>query len=168
MTDRSDSDPRPVVAPRGRGQGEYSSPIRDKVSLDSATPQLRSDAPRLDDASLADKLSITGEVLGHMAVALSAHSPDGLAQLQLVIDTTPPHLRSLMHGVSLDSEGQLDEARLVHNLRSRLPSEQPLLLMGGLIDLLDRALERCLSVLSEPAADALLAEVLGYQKRLRQ
>ncbi len=151
---------------RGMGQGTFRSDHHDRVELGTPAPALRSEGPRLDDATLAAKVVLASDALRRMAAIFEGVGQDGAAQLQLLLEATPRQLRPLFAGVQLAQDGGLDAAALTRNLRSRLPSEQPSLLQQGLSDLLGRALSHCLESVDGDTADALLGEVLGLQKRL--
>jgi len=153
-------------ADRGMGQGHFTSTQDERVDLRHRAPALRTDGDRLDDAELSRKISVASEVLRVMVRAMDKASSDGQAQLQLVMDAAPIPLRVLFEGVELKRDGRLDESVITHNLRSRLPTEQRMLLQRGLTDLLDRALSQCMDTLPEMPADQLLSQVVGYQKRL--
>jgi hypothetical protein len=152
---------------RGLGRGHFSSDHRDRVELGPVVPALRAEAPRLDDAELARQLAVVSEVLGCMLPALEQAGQDGHSVIQLVLESAPRHLRPLFEGVGLDPSGRVDERRLTHNLRSRPPMEQRRFLHQGLTDLLSRALSQCMDILEDAAADPLLREVMGFQKRLK-
>jgi hypothetical protein len=149
-----------------RGTGHFSSALRDRISLRPEGPALRPGAPRLDDAALARKLTIASEVIRCMVQAMADAGLDGPAMIQQILGSAPRHLRPLFQGVGLAEDGSLDEEGITHNLRSKLPSEQRQLIQHGLIDLLDRALEGCMQSLAAAPADALLGQVVGYERRL--
>jgi len=149
-----------------RGEGHFTSGLRDRVSLSPGGPSLRSGAPRLDDADLARKLAVASELIRCMVRALDHAGLDGPDMIHQILGSAPRQLRPLFRGVNLAEDGSLDEGSITHNLRSRLPSEQRQLLQLGLTDLLERALERCMQSLAAAPADALLGQVVGYERRL--
>lgn len=147
--------------------GHFSSGLRDRVSLRPGGPALRPVAPRLDDAELVRKLTIASEVIRCMLAAMDDAGLEGLAMIQQVLGSAPRDLRPLFRGVGLAEDGSLEEKVIIHNLRSKLPSEQRQMIENGLVELLDRALERCIQSLAAGPADALLGQVVGYERRLR-
>ena len=155
-----------LVEAVGRGQGEYTSSIRDRVSLQRSGPALKVGGPSLDDAALAQGIAVACQALRCMVQALDAQGHDGAGQAQLVVDTAPAQYRALLSDVQVDIRGHLDTDRLTHNVRSQPPAQQRRLLQHGLGDVLQRCMERSAALVPEAVADQLVGEVLACRRRL--
>lgn len=166
MAKPPDNDMPDLVEAVGRGRGEYTSPIRDRVSLQRSGPALKVGGPSLDDAALAQGIAVACQALRLMVESLDAQGHDGAGQAQLVLDTAPAQYRALLSGVQVDAHGHLDTARLTHNVRSQPPAQQRRLLQHGLGDVLERCMERSATLVPEAVADQLVGEVLACRRRL--
>lgn len=125
-------------------------------------------APTLSEEDAFDKIGVANEVLRAIFTVLVAHgsAKDARRVLQVLVDGRPRPFVPLLDGVQVSADGQLPSVELLANLRQRLPSEQRHLLNQGLLDLLDRTLDRTAEDLPEEAFDELLEEVIGYRQRL--
>lgn len=124
-------------------------------------------APVLRTEDARSKIAVANDVLKAIARALHTHTQDNpLPRLQLLIDGHPRGFSALFEGVSVQPNGGLPVDDLVARVQTRPEAEQRRLLHQGLLDLLDRALDRASDDLPEHAFDAVLGQVSGYRQRL--
>lgn len=138
------------------------------VELDDGRGEPTYSAPTLTDADTLDKIGVSNDVLGVLAGAFdSAKGPgQGSRTIQLLVDGRPRPYIALLDGVQVTQEGTLPPDHILSNLRRRPAAEQRLLLNQGMVDLLDRALDRAADELEEDAFDDILGRVMGYRQRL--
>jgi hypothetical protein len=139
--------------------GHYSSPIRDRVNLAQAEPELRHEASSLDDARLCHMLQTTSNALEQMA-----HELGGTEDLQAVMDGLSPRARLLK--TQLSPSGRLDTLKITEMVRSMAPAQQEITLRSSLQALLESTLSLCMDRVEGSQADALLAEVMKRQREL--
>ncbi|MFN7147479.1 MAG: hypothetical protein ACK4YP_27175, partial [Myxococcota bacterium] len=124
--------------------------------------------PKLQDAEIHRKLSVTNDVLATIAEAIEGVEGrgSGQARLQLLVEGTSVPLAPLFKGVELTQDGRLPVALVVKNLRKRPGGEHRRLLNRGLSDLIERALSAAYEILDEEGLEAMLERIAGYQQRL--
>jgi DNA-binding transcriptional regulator YbjK len=133
--------------------GHYSSPIRDRVNLAQAEPELRHEASSLDDARLCHMLQTTSNALEQMA-----HELGGTEDLQAVM--------ARLLKTQLSPSGRLDTLKITEMVRSMAPAQQEITLRSSLQALLESTLSLCMDRVEGSQADALLAEVMKRQREL--
>jgi hypothetical protein len=73
----------------------------------------------------------------------------------------------MFHGVDVDQEGRFNLQQVSRNLSRRPEPERRNLLDRSIMDLIERALSMTAETLTDAGIDALLREIAGYQRRLR-
>lgn len=142
----------------------------DTVDLEAAqrahrlTPTLG--APTLGDEEAEHKILVTNEVLGLIASCFEQERRgQGAAIVQILVDGRPREYGPLLHDIAVRRNGTLPPQPLIANLRARPEAEQRRLIHDGLLDLLDRALDRAAEELEEEQFDHVLEESAGYRQR---
>ncbi|MCB9680284.1 MAG: hypothetical protein H6733_02330 [Alphaproteobacteria bacterium] len=140
----------------------------DDVSPTSGNRDKAYSPPTLTEDDARDKVGVANAVLTTLAEAIDeAHGPQrGMGALQLLVDGRPRAYIPLFEGIRVSDGGELPYRDLLTNLRRRPESEQRSLLRQGMLDLLDRALDRAADELDEDRFDAVLSKVVGYRQRL--
>lgn len=162
---------------RGGGQGgRFSTEVHnldrvelvDVVDVDTGSGPRTFSAPTLAEDEAFEKIGVANEVLTVVATAIDAQGGEvsGREVAQLLVDGRPRDFIPLFDGIQVRKAGDLPPKTLLANLRQRPDTEQRRLLNRGLIDLLERALDKAADALEEDAFDAVLAEVMGYRQRL--
>lgn len=125
-------------------------------------------APELSDEEAGGKIHVANEVLQIVSQALdeALGKAAGAGVLQLLVDGRPRQFLPLLEEIQVTSAGGLPSRALLANLKRRPATEQRHLLNKGLLDLLDRALDRSAEELPDEAFDAVLEQVVGYRQRL--
>jgi len=124
--------------------------------------------PELDEDDMLRKIGVVNDVLSKVVTAIDATKGrgSGTVSLQLLVDGTPTRFAPLFRGVKVDTDGNMDAARLLRNLRKRPQTEHRRLLNDGMLDLIQRCLSASLEELDEDSVDAMLESIAGYQQRL--
>jgi hypothetical protein len=125
-------------------------------------------APSLTEADALGKIEVANDVLTTLAKAIDQEkgAPRGASTIQILVDGRPRPYVALFEGVRVTSTGGLPSRSLLENLRRRPPSEQRRLLNQGLLDLLDRSLDKAADEISERRFDTVLERVMGYRQRM--
>lgn len=125
-------------------------------------------APSLTEADALAKIEVANDVTTALAKAvdLERGAPRGAAMIQLLVDGRPRPYVPLFDNVRVSSAGALPARALLDNLRKRPSTEQRRLLNQGLLDLLDRALDKAANEISEKRFDTLLEALMGYRQRM--
>jgi hypothetical protein len=137
-------------------------------TTEAVRPEVAYAAPTLTEADALGKIDVANEVLGVLARAIElVKGPHrGSGTMQLLVDGRPRAYAPLFEGIRVASAGTLPSHAVLENLRRRPPSEQRRLLNQGMLDLIDRALDKAADELPDPAFDAVLERVMGYRQRL--
>lgn len=125
-------------------------------------------APTLTESDAVAKIEVANEVLAVLSGAIDTARGKlrGATTVQLLVDGRPRHYTALFEGIRVSSTGGLPSGDLLLNLRRRPATEQRRLLNQGMIDLLDRALDKAADELPEQVFDEILERVMGYRQRL--
>lgn len=125
-------------------------------------------APSLSERDALAKLAVANDVLRPLAAAIdAAQGPGrGSAVVQLLVDARPRAFALLLEGVRVSPSGALPTDDVLDNLRSRPPAEQRRMLHDGMLDLIERMLDRTADELPEDALEAALRHASGYRQRL--
>jgi hypothetical protein len=160
----------------GGGQGTFVTEAHnlDRVELefdisDNTEPSVpvAFSAPTLSEEDALGKIGVANEVLGVVSTAIdSTRSGRGASTIQLLVDGRPRTYTALFEGIRVTSAGGLPSREVLDNLRRRPAPEQRRLLNQGMIDLLDRALDKAADELPETMFDDILDRVMGYRQRL--
>lgn len=144
----------------------------DRVELDpSEDPGTREptySAPTLSEADAKEKIEVANEVLSVLTQAIDEErgGQRGGAVIQILVDGRPRAYIPLFDGVRIGATGVLPAGDLLVNLRRRPGAEQRRMLNQGLLDLLDRALDKAADELEESRFDDALSKVMGYRQRM--
>lgn len=163
-----------------RGGGRDGSFVQDKRTLDRVEvvdvaeepspgrTEASYAAPTLAETDAMEKIAVANHVLQVVAGAFDRDVGHGrgVATVQLLLDGRPRAFVPLFEGLQAQAGGRLPSERLLHNLRQRPESEQRRLLNQGLLDLMDRALDRAAEELEDETLDAVLEKVVGYRQRI--
>lgn len=163
-----------------RGGGRDGSFVQDKRTLDRvevvdvaeepapgrAEPTYA--APTLAESDALEKIAVANHVLQAVSGAFDRDLGHGrgVATVQLLLDGRPRAYVPLFEGLRAQAGGRLPSEALLHNLRQRPEPEQRRLLNQGLLDLMDRALDRAAEELEDATLDAVLEKVVGYRQRI--
>lgn len=180
----------------GRGEGAYTSGIKDVVELgprraapppadddgviealgidvlsDSERAGVRSlnfGAPPLEEEDVVAALEIVNCALHEIARTVDEQKGPGAGRafVQLLMEGTPGEFNALFRGVDARKDGGLVVEGVLRNLRERPRAEHRQLIQRGLEDLMDRALTLSCEELDDDIADELAESVLGFQRQL--
>jgi len=127
-------------------------------------------APTLTSDEIKERVQLCNEVLEKLSSAIDQESGTGSGPscVQLLVDGAPSDTQTLFRGVSIDPSGRYDETMVIQNLMKHPPPEQRRILAKGLVDLIERSLSLSVEELPDPAVDGFLADIAGYQQRLRR
>jgi hypothetical protein len=138
------------------------------VDLEGVTSSPTYSAPTLTEEEAKAKVQVANDVLVVVAGAYDRHrgAQQGSTTIQLLVDGRPRSYIPLFDGVRVRQRGDLPFPELLANLRRRPETEQRHLLNQGMLDLLDRALDKAADELPEDDFDEVLGQVMGYRQRL--
>lgn len=144
----------------------------DRVELepaeDGGARETSYSAPTLSEPDAKEKIDVANEVLAILTQAIDEDrgGARGGAVIQILVDGRPRQYIPLFDGVRIGTTGVLPASDLIANLRRRPGSEQRRMLNQGLLDLLDRALDKAADELEEGRFDDVLSKVMGYRQRM--
>lgn len=181
---------------RGRGEGTYTSGIKDVVELvprQAAPPPSDDDgiiealgmevlsdseragvralnfgAPPMEEDDVRGAFDIVNLAMREIARTVDeAKGPGaGRAFVQLLLEGTPGEFNALFRSVDARKDGALAVEGVLRNLRERPRTEHRQLVHRGVEDLMERALTLSCEELSDEVADDLTERVLGFQRQL--
>jgi len=127
-------------------------------------------APTLTSDEIKERVQLCNEVLEKLSSAIDQESGTGSGPscVQLLVDGAPSDTQTLFQGVSINQAGRYDETMVIQNLMKHPPPEQRRILAKGLVDLIERSLSLSVEELPDLAVDSFLADIAGYQQRLRR
>ena len=143
----------------------------DRVELTPSAPSkssARFSAPALSSEEAQQKIDVANDVLGAISMAFDqVHGPgSGRRTVQVLVDGRPRAFAPLLDGIQTTSAGALPNRDVLANLRKRPKTEHRRLLKDGLLDLLDRAMDKAADALNEEALDDVLHATVGYRQRM--